>query len=320
MKKSTLLSILLCGLLMASTAIAGPYTDDSIPGYIGPAGDGIAKEDKGNYINPIFVGWATGVVNYSPSDELGTYGQNGIGSQFSDPAAALGPLSQTGIPVVSMGDMDQTEIDAYLAGTGPGPATLTLSFDAPIVNGSGADFAAFENGFVSDFTTGAGSSAGEVFAELGYVEVSTDGTNFARFPSTYLNYPNGEGLPASTDYLTLDVSNIHNLVGQHVNNYGKSWGTAFDLEDLVDDPLVLSGLVNLDEINYVSIVDIPGNGTFTDTQGNGIYDAWVTWGSGGLDFDALGVINQEPVPIPAAVWLLGSGLLGLVGIRRKVKT
>jgi len=29
--------------------------------------------------------------------------------------------------------------------------------------------------------------------------------------------------------------------------------------------------------------------------------------------------DYAPVPIPAAVWLLGSGLLGLVGIRRKVK-
>jgi len=27
----------------------------------------------------------------------------------------------------------------------------------------------------------------------------------------------------------------------------------------------------------------------------------------------------SPVPIPAAVWLLGSGLLGLIGIRKKIK-
>jgi hypothetical protein len=29
------------------------------------------------------------------------------------------------------------------------------------------------------------------------------------------------------------------------------------------------------------------------------------------------VLNPNPVPVPAAVWLLGSGLLGLIGIRRK---
>ena len=32
-----------------------------------------------------------------------------------------------------------------------------------------------------------------------------------------------------------------------------------------------------------------------------------------------GSYNCNPVPIPAAVWLLGSGLLGLIGIRRKFK-
>jgi hypothetical protein len=28
-------------------------------------------------------------------------------------------------------------------------------------------------------------------------------------------------------------------------------------------------------------------------------------------------LEVNPVPIPAAVWLLGSGLLGLIGIRRR---
>ncbi|MBN2809134.1 MAG: PEP-CTERM sorting domain-containing protein, partial [Deltaproteobacteria bacterium] len=28
-------------------------------------------------------------------------------------------------------------------------------------------------------------------------------------------------------------------------------------------------------------------------------------------------INVAPVPVPGAVWLLGSGFLGLLGIRRK---
>jgi hypothetical protein len=27
--------------------------------------------------------------------------------------------------------------------------------------------------------------------------------------------------------------------------------------------------------------------------------------------------TYSPVPVPAAVWLLGSGLLGLIGIRRR---
>jgi len=71
-------------------------------------------------------------------------------------------------------------------------------------------------------------------------------------------------------------------------------------------------------------------------------DIWVEMRQGmGFGFDNAGWIDQDhmlvytdntgsellgdngpdyaPVPIPAAVWLLGSGLLGLIGIRRKVK-
>jgi hypothetical protein len=32
-----------------------------------------------------------------------------------------------------------------------------------------------------------------------------------------------------------------------------------------------------------------------------------------------GVVTANATPIPAAAWLLGSGLMGLVGIRRKMK-
>ena len=37
--------------------------------------------------------------------------------------------------------------------------------------------------------------------------------------------------------------------------------------------------------------------------------------AGNINFD----FNVSPVPIPGAAWLLGSGLIGLVGIRKKFK-
>ncbi|MGI6655736.1 MAG: PEP-CTERM sorting domain-containing protein [Desulfobulbus sp.] len=317
-------------LAFAATAQAGPYSpgkggpdeagyiDAGIAGFVGPAGLGVtATDSNGNYVNPVFTAWATRVVEYTPSDTVGVYGMNGIGPAFADPTKALGPVTGSNMDIVSLGDMDSNEISAYLAGTGPGPGVLTLGFDVVITNGPGADFAAFENGFVSNYSTGAGTTSGEMFAELGYVSVSTDGINFATFPSTYLNYPDAP--PASQGYLTQDVSNVHNLVGKHANAYGVSWGTPFDLDDLVDDPLVLSGLVDLDAIHYVRITDIPGDGTWKDAHGNAIYDAWVTWGSGGLDFEALGVINQQasPVPAPGAIWLVGAGVIALSGLGRR---
>ncbi len=274
-------------LLFSSTVFAGPYTGDGIAGFV----DG--------EVNPIFKGWATGYI-YEPFDLAEIQGY--AGGAFADPEKTLGPVTGNNGDIASLGDMDATEIAAWKADpvNNPGPGQLTLSFENPILNGTGYDFAAFENGF---------GSGGGIFAELGYVDVSTDGVNFARFDSVSLT----PGLVGG--YGTIDPTDVKNLVGKHPNAYGTSEGTGFDLDDLLDNSLVMSGLVDLDEINYVKIVDIPGSGDFLDSLGNPIYDAWPTWGSGGVDLEAVGAINA--VPIPGAVWLLGTGLLGLIGIRRK---
>lgn len=42
-----------------------------------------------------------------------------------------------------------------------------------------------------------------------------------------------------------------------------------------------------------------------------------TSGSAGFDLDTAGVINQSPVPIPGTLWLLASGLFGMLGICRR---
>jgi hypothetical protein len=34
-------------------------------------------------------------------------------------------------------------------------------------------------------------------------------------------------------------------------------------------------------------------------------------------FGMSGFVQQEPVPLPAAIWLLGSGVVGLFGLRRR---
>jgi hypothetical protein len=332
----------LLGTLPASAGIYSPgkggaaeaaFIDAGIAGFVGPAGDGVAATDtNGNYVNPVFSGWATSVLSYTPSDNVGTYGMNGIGSQFANPNLALGPVTGNNMDIVTLGDMNLAELAAHQTDPVAHPlGSLVLGFDHPIFNGPGADFAAFENGFVSNYSTGAGSVAGQMFAELGYVEVSTDGVNFARFPSEYLNYPNadlnnrvdnsidlnGAGTRTSTAYLTQDVSNIYNLVGKHANAYSASWGTPFNLDDLADDPLVLDGTVNLNEINYVKIVDIPGSGDCLDSEGHPIFDAWVTWGSGGLDFEALGVIHQVPEPGVLTGCLTALAAFGVWSCRRR---
>ena len=295
--KSLMLSALAL-IFAAGAAQAGPYTNDGIQGFIDGA------------VNPVFKGWATSVVEYQPYDlqELVDYAANpwSGGNEYFNPEKALGEVTGSNVDIVSLDDMNQSEIDAWLADpdSGNGPGYITLGFDTGICNGEGYDFAVFENAF---------GSANSVFAELGYVEVSTNGNDFARFDAVSLT----EGLVGG--YGKIDPTDVHNLAGKHVNAYGDSEGTGFDLDELQDNDLVLSGLVDLNDINYIRIVDIPGSGDFTDSLGNPIYDAWHTFGSGGVDLEAIGVINTaSAVPVPSALMLLAAGLAGLAGLRRKL--
>lgn len=204
--------------------------------------------------NPLFFGWATDWENYERSDE---------DTQFSDPDFAIGPATGNEFHVVSLGDLDKAAIAA-----GKAPGTITMTFDAPIKNFDGADFVVFENSLAS--------LDGGVFAELAYVEASDDGVTFHRFPSISLT-------PAPVGLLgTINPTDVYGLAGKHINSGGNSWGTPFDLAD-----------VGLEHATHIRIVDIPGDGSFKDTQGDPIYDAWLTFGSGGFDLEAIGAISVE---------------------------
>jgi len=139
---------------------------------------------------------------------------------------------------------------------------------------------------------------------LAYVEVSSNGLDFARFSSVSLT-PDRMGA-----YGTIEISRIHNLAGKHPNASGVCTGTPFDLRDLAGHPHVISGAVDLNDIRYVRIVDVPGRGDFVDratehvapgtwpewphyAQDHPIYDAWPTWGSGGFDLEAVGVLHEQ---------------------------
>ncbi len=216
-------------------------------------------------------------------------------------------INQTG-SINSLGDLDAAQI----AG-GMSPGFLTVQFPTGIRDGVGADFAIFENGFAFG-QTDTGSPG--LFAEFAYVDVSSNGSEFARFPSIYLNsgaLPGGFG----SAFSAFDVTNVFNLAGKHASGIG----TPFDLASLIDDPLVRSGQVNLNSIQYVRMFDIPGNGSFTDSLGNPIYDNWLTSGSGGFDFRlgeglGVGVINATAVPEPSSMTMFAM-IAGGIAYRRR---
>jgi hypothetical protein len=136
--------------------------------------------------------------------------------------------------------------------------SLTVGFDVTIADGPGVDFTVFENGF---------EFAGGVFAEVAWIEVSTDGIHFARVPGLYSG-PAG-GLPSAAPYGTYSglpggVPVLANVAANSIDPFDPvvSGGEAVDLAALAGDPLVTGGLVDLSAIHFVRLVDIPhGSGT-----------------------------------------------------------
>ena len=155
-----------------------------------------------------------------------------------------------------------------------------VTFDYPISNGNGPDFAVFENGFNNSFL------------ELAFVEVSSDGIHFVRFPATSLSDTSVQ----LDNNAAMDATKINNLAGKYKANYG----TPFDLEDLKD-----SVGINTHAITHVKIVDVVGsiNPMFgsRDAKNNLINDPYPTpYPSSGFDLDAIGLINSEALGLEKA--------------------
>lgn len=201
--------------------------------------------------NSSFVAWATEVqVNRGYK-------------KISDPTlgyASAGESSNAiGMPnsaIVSLGDR--------------GEAIIT--FDVPIIDGNGFDFAVFENGSIS-------------YLELAIVTVSSDGVNYFGFQThsqTQTNTQIGTFETPHAEYL-------NNIAGKYEGNYG----TPFDLNEIPNNPLL-----DKNNITHIKITDVVGSieaqyATY-DSFGNAINDSYPTaFQSGGFDLDAVGVINQK---------------------------
>ncbi len=188
------------------------------------------------------VAWATGVASYVPGTNLD--------AEFRVPERAIGPAEGTSGDAVSLGRGGE----------------ITLVFDAAIRDGIGPDFAVFENNF------------SDSFLELGFVAVSSDGTNFFEFENDSLT-------PAPVNaFGSVDPTDIHNFAGK----YRQGFGTPFDLEELAD----ASPLLDITSVTHVRLTDIVGDGSQTDSSGDPIYDPFPTVGSAGLDVDGVAVFHQ----------------------------
>lgn len=277
--------------------VNGPYTEAGINGYINSSnGQSADPQYAQAAINPIFKEWASKVVDY--------YQTAGVDYRWCDPNKSLGLATGNVNDIFSLGDLSREQVKA-----GEKPGRITLSFDEPFGDVNGYDFAVFENGLISLSTTDAGSVAGELLAELAFVEVSSDGNHFVRFPSVSLTEKPGKL------FSTLDPSKVYNFAGKHTNAYNICTGTPFDLRELAANPDVISGLVDINNIRFVRIVDIPGTGDFYDQavqnidpntdpnwasykNNHPIFDEWNTsllplYPSSGFDLEAVGILNEQ---------------------------
>ena len=204
-----------------------------------------------------FVAWATScnvIRGYQQINDT-TLGLANVG----DSSMALGNAGTNG--VVSLGD----------------GGSAVLGFSQPIINGIGWDFAVFENSFLDNFL------------ELAFVEVSSDGINFFRFPSVSLT----DTIKQLDGFGLLDPTKINNLAGK----YRVFYGTPFDLEEMKN----IIGL-DVNNITHVRIIDVVGsiNPLYAsrDSEGHIINDPWPTpFPSSGIDIDAIGVIHQKPLSV-----------------------
>ena len=259
-----MLAVICLACLFRAAVLLADYGDNAGPYPMDTGIHGGSRLDPDAYPapNPYLAGWATDVIDYA---------RNGTDVTFGDPSDTLGQPGGTE-DVFSLGD----------------GGWIVLGFAQAIRDISGYDFVVWENGFFQ-----AGTEGPEMlFAELMFVEVSTNGTDFARFPSD-------SRIPAAVGgFGSIDPTYVHNLAGKHPNgNDGRDEGTPFDLADLGDHPLVLSGAVNLDDINYVKLIDVVGDGSTVDASGNAVYDPYPTpFASGGADLDAVGILQASLPP------------------------
>lgn len=231
--------------------------------------------------DPAIIDWATAVVSVF-------YGAE-VAEEWRVPGNAVGPGGQS-------------QSDLLVLGRG---GEVVLEFSTWIKDGEGHDFVVFENAF------------SDTFLELAFIEVSSDGQHFVRFPAYALT---AAPVPAFGEVLpTL----IHGLAGKYRTGYG----TPFDLKILEEAYLAaVSGTAGFSEsyarhlienfpgldrssVRFVRIIDIPGDGTHFDCEGFPIYDPYPTAITAGFDLDAVGVINPGRSPrLSFAEWSESKGI------------
>ena len=207
-----------------------------------------------HYSSPLFMQWANGITVERGYINISNPSATASGSNF---ATFGSPNNALGFPsgaVVSLGD----------------GGTAILTFANPIADGPGFDFAVFENGSTA-------------YLELAFVEVSSDGVHYFRFP----NHSQTQTTTQLSSFQSPAANYLHNLAGKYSSNYG----TPFDISEIPD-----TDLLDKSNIQYVKIIDVVGSihpdYASYDSFGHAVNDSFPTpFNSCGFDLQGVGVID-----------------------------
>lgn len=193
---------------------------------------------------------------------------------FQDIANQSGPLASVGDETMVYG---KANLSVVSLGDG-GEAVIELN--NPIANHDGYDFAVFENGFYDFANNG-------YFLELAFIEVSSNGIDFYRFPNQSLT-------PTDSQTGSFGISDPTQIDG-YAGKYTGFYGVPFDLTQLDQ----VAGL-DINHITHIKIIDVVGNinPTFAtyDDSNRIVNDPYPTsFNSGGFDLDAIALIDSSLV-------------------------
>ena len=181
----------------------------------------------------------------------------------------------------------------------------------------------------SSFTWGDGSAFGSPPSSLAFTGASFDEDENSPFVFGTMDYFNGTiSIPTGADAVDLSVALNFTSPSGFVENFLFELGLITTPN--TSDPNASADFVNFDNTvpsNFFSFagtdytLEFLGFGLLTG-GGFTIQDSFRVLEGESASVDLLGRITSTPsaVPVPAAVWLFGSALLGLVGFGRRKKT
>ena len=208
-------------------------------------------------------------------------------------------LTNQGVVVVGQsGQLDGTTYTQDLAGA----RTINdgvMNTDVVIIDGLLRGSGIINGNLTNGGDVNAGNSPGTMTIDGDYIQTAS-GTLIVELG----------GLLSGSEYDVLDISGEANLGGTlDVNLYDMGSGRfSAGLGDTFD---ILMAETIVGEFDLLSLAWLGGGGLGWDVS-------YITDAFGTTDIVRLSVVTSA-VPVPAAVWLFGSGLLGLIGFSRKRK-